>query len=56
MYATGPFTRVMFTLVAGRLLIMLPRRHAEGEKGDLVNTVVTIDNRYVNAHEVYKFL
>lgn len=39
MYASGPFTRITFFLSDGDLLIAVPKCHAVGEKGDLVNTI-----------------
>ena len=39
MYASGPFTRVVFAIREGYLEIGTPRTHPEGQAGDLVNTI-----------------
>jgi len=39
MYASGPFTRVVFAIREGYLEIGTPRMHSEGRTGDLVNTI-----------------
>lgn len=53
MYASGPFTRLAFGIENGKLTILIPIRHAIGEKGDLVNTITTLDPRFVSIHSVY---
>lgn len=39
MYASGPFTRVVFAIREGYLEIGTPRVHHIGHAGDLVNTI-----------------
>lgn len=40
-HACGAFTRIAFSVRDGQLLLLVPRRHAEGERGDLINTLIT---------------
>lgn len=39
MYASGPFTKVVFAWCEGYLCIGIPRIHPLGCKGDLINIV-----------------
>lgn len=52
-YASGPYTALFFSIIAGDLKIMVPRNHAVGSKGDLVTTPVTVDPKYTDVHRVY---
>lgn len=40
-HACGAFTRIAFSIHDGQLLLLIPRHHAVGERGDLVNTLIT---------------
>lgn len=54
MYASGPFTRVVFDIDNDLgIIILIPRKHSDGHRGDLVNTIVTIDPRYTRLVDVY---
>lgn len=46
MYAAGPFTRIVFSIQEGTLLLMTYRKWPEGQRGDLVNTIVTVGGPY----------
>ena len=39
MFASGPFTRVIFAISEGDLVLGTPRMHPEGRAGDLVKTL-----------------
>lgn len=54
MYASGPFTRVVFDIDNDLgIIILTPRKHSDGHRGDLVDTIVTIDPRYTRLADVY---
>lgn len=53
-YASGPYTALFFSIVAGDLKIVVPRNHAVGSKGDLVTTLVTADPKYIDVHRTYQ--
>lgn len=38
-HASGAFTSVTFVLHEGAIKILVPRRHAVGQRGDLVYTI-----------------
>ena len=46
MYAVGPFTRIVFSIQEGTLLLMTYHKWPEGQRGDLVNTIVTVGGPY----------
>ena len=42
LYASGPYTRISFALGDGGLVILVPKRHALGDKGDLIHTIISL--------------
>jgi hypothetical protein len=53
-YASGPFTRLFFSIISGEPKIMVPCKHHVGVKGDLVNTLTTVDPTYIVTQRVYR--
>ena len=43
-YASGPFTRIMFVQDRDGMHILVPRRGADGDYGDLVYTISACDS------------
>ena len=50
-YAIGKFTRVIFYYHEGDIRLAVPRKHSDGERGDLVKTIVT--NVSIRTHIIH---